>query len=114
MATEKKALWAVFKPEKLKTTEEMRQAFLGSYPIFSKMSGVFSKCWWCNQEKGEWGALYVFNSEKELQEYINSDFWVNKAPAKYGCKPEITILEPGPILYKRAITKGEDSWLEEI
>jgi hypothetical protein len=58
MATEKKALWVVFRPEKLESTTEMRKKFLGSYPHFKEMPGLFSKCWWCNPQKGEWG-LYA-------------------------------------------------------
>jgi hypothetical protein len=110
MTTEKRALWVVFKPDKLEDTAVMREKFMGSYPIFKDMSSLVSKCWWCNQEKGEWGALYIFNSEKELQDYITSDLWLNKVPAKYGCTPEMTILEPGPILSKKTITEGQGSW----
>lgn len=113
MTTEKKAMWVVFRPEKLESTDEMRRKFSGSYPLFAGMPGLFSKCWWCNQEKGEWGAYYIFNSEKALQDYITSDLWVNKVPAKYGCKAEITIVEPGPILYKETVTKVENSWMTD-
>ena len=114
METEKKALWVVFRPNKLGSTKEMREKFIGSYPIFRDMPGVFGKCWWCNQEKGEWGALYIFNSEKELRDYITSDLWLNKVPAKYGCKPEVVaILDPGPILCKKAVTEAENSWKSE-
>ena len=112
MATEKKALWVVFRPETLESTAEMRKKFLGSYPHFKEMDGLFSKCWWCNQEKGEWGALYIFNSDADLQAYITSERWLKVVPEKYGCKPEIqAILDPGPILCNAAVTEGEDSWM---
>lgn len=113
MATEKKALWVVFKLKEGQTKGEMRKEHLKVYNAFLDMPGLFSKLFWFNQDKGEWGSLYVFNSEKDLREYINSDQWVNDVPKRFG-KPEITILEPGPILYKKAVTKGEDSWLEEV
>jgi hypothetical protein len=113
MVMERKALWVVFRPEKLDSTAEMREKFKGAYSIFRDMPGLLSKCWWCNQEKGEWGALYIFNSEKDLQEYITSDLWLNKVPAKYGCKAEITILEPGPIMCKKIFTEAENSWITE-
>ena len=114
MAAEKKALWVVFRPEKLGKTAEMREKFISGYSIFKDMPGLFSKCRWCNQEKGEWGALYIFDSEKYLRDYIKSDLWVNKVPAKYGCKPEIVaILGPGPILSRKTVTQGENSWMSE-
>jgi hypothetical protein len=111
MAEEKRAMYVVFKMDKKMSTEEWRKRFAGSYDIFKNMPGVFSKCWWCNQEKGLWGAFYIFNSEEELQKYITSDLWVNKVPEKYNAKPEITILEPGPILCKKVVTEAGDSWI---
>ncbi|MCJ7444901.1 MAG: YdhR family protein [Methanotrichaceae archaeon] len=114
MVHEKKALWVAFKPKKPENVAEMRKKFLGSYPFFKEMRGLFSKVWWCNPEKGEWGAMYIFDSEAELNEYLQSDFWMNKVPEKYGYKPEVVaILDLGPILYKRIVNKGENSWLSE-
>jgi len=110
---EKRALWVVFKPEELKENAEMREKFMGSYPIFKDMPSLVGKFWWLNREKGEWGALYIFNQEKDLQEYLASDLWLNKVPAKYGCKPEATVLELGPILCKKLITEGQDSWMAD-
>ena len=71
------------------------------------------KSWWTNKEKGEWGAFYLFNSEKDLQEYINSDLWLKTVPAKYGAKPVQTILDPGPILCKKTITDAMTSWITD-
>ena len=88
MAKEKKAMWVVFKMDKTLSKAEWRERFSGSYELFRDMPGVFSKCWWCNQEKNVWGAYYIFNSEQELQEYITSDLWVNKVPEKYGAVPQ--------------------------
>lgn len=114
MAAEKKALWVVFKPDKLEDLAEMRKKFISGYSIFKEMPGLISKCWWCDSEKGEWGAFYIFNSNEDLQAYIKSDLWINKVPAKYGCKPRIVaILDPGPILSKTTVTHGENSWISE-
>jgi hypothetical protein len=113
MATEKKAMFVVFKMNKKLSTDEWRKIFIGGYQTIFDLPGLFFKSWWVNQEKNEWGALYIFDSEKDLRAYITSDLWVNKIPAKYGCKPEVTILEPGPIIAKRTITKPELSWMSE-
>jgi hypothetical protein len=110
MAQEKRALWCVFKPERLKTTAEMRDMFTGSYPRFLEMDALEFKCWWCDQKNGEWGALYIFKSEEALNEYISSDTWQKVVPEKYGCVPTWKVLEPGPILAKRVIRNSEGSW----
>jgi len=111
MATEKKALMCVFRPKNPKSTAEMRELFLGSYPRFRDMEGVEFKCWWCNQEAKEWGALYIFTSAETLEAYVNSDIWQKVVPEKYGCTPTWAIVDSGPILSKKTITEGQDSWV---
>jgi hypothetical protein len=113
MATERKAMWVVFKMDKQMSSAEWRERFSGAYQVIFDLPGLFFKSWWTNQEKGEWGALYIFDSEKDLREYISSDLWVNKIPEKYGCKPEVTLLDPGPIIAKETLTKAENSWLSD-
>ena len=110
MATEKKAMWVIFKMDEMLSTAEFQERFEAAYSIFRDMPGLFSKTWWINQERKEWGALYVFDSEKELQEYANSDLWVNKVPAKWGVKPEVTVLDVGAVLTRAAVTEAEKSW----
>ncbi len=106
MVESKKALWVVFRPESPETGAAMREKFEGSYPVFKEMPGLYSKHWWVNEERGEWGALYVFDTEKDLREYIESDRWLNKVPEKYGYKPaEVSILDVGPILCREAVTR---------
>lgn len=111
MAEEKRALLCVFKPNRLKATSEMREMFMGSYPRFLEMDTLEFKCWWCDQKNGEWGALYIFKSEKALNEYVSSDIWQKVVPEKYGCVPTWRVVEPGPILVKQAIIKADGSWM---
>ena len=115
MSTEKKALWVVFKMDDPNLSEAAwRERFAGAYAIFrDELHGIIFKSWWTNKEKGEWGAFYLFNSEKDLQEYINSDLWLKTVPAKYGAKPVQTILDPGPILCKKTITDAMTSWISD-
>lgn len=110
MATEKRALMAVFRPDRLKSTAEMRELFTTSYPRFAGMETLEYKCWWCDQENGEWGAIYVFTSEQALRDYVASDVWLRVVPEKYGCVPSWRVVEPGPILSKKTITEVADSW----
>lgn len=114
MATEKKALWVVFRPETPEGKAAMREKFKTSYPIFKDMPELYFKSWWVNEEKGEWGALYIFNSEKDLEEYIASDRWLKKVPEKYGCKPAVQeILDSGPILCKGVALDSDTSYLSD-
>jgi hypothetical protein len=109
---EKKALWVVFRPKDSVELKKMREMYLGSYSHFKEMPSLYAKTWWVNQEKNEWGAMYIFNSQKELDDYVASDRWQNKVPEKYGCKPEIqAVLDIGAILFKETVLAGEDSWL---
>lgn len=108
---DKKALWVVFRPKEPVNLEKMRQMYLGSYPHFKEMSSLFAKTWWVNEEKNEWGAMYIFNSQEEVETYLASDRWKNQVPKKYGCRPEVvTILDIGAILFQEKVTQGEDSW----
>ena len=113
MSGEKKAMWVVFKMETLPDKEEMRSRFSKGYHIFRDHPGIESKCWYVNEAKDEWGAFYLFKSEKDLDEYLNSKLWVEDIPKRWGLKPEVTILDPGPVLSKKIITEPEDSWLAE-
>jgi hypothetical protein len=91
--------------------KKMRDMYMGSYPHFKDMPSLYAKTWWVDEDKNEWGAMYIFNSQKELDAYLATDRWINKIPAKYGCTPEITILDIGALLFKEKVTSGEDSWL---
>lgn len=113
MPAEKKALMCVFRPERLKSTDEMREWFTGSYPRFMEMDSVEFKCWWVDQEKGEWGALYIFTSEADLNAYVASDIWLKVVPEKYGCTPTWRIVEPGPVISKKLLGDASDSWMSE-
>lgn len=111
MATEKKGLLVKFALRENMSKDELREKFSATYQMFKEMPGLFSKCFWQDQEKCLFGAFYIFNSEKDLQDYINSDWYTKKVPERWGCKPEIMIVDPGPILYKSAVTESADSWL---
>ena len=67
MSTEKKALMCVFRPERLKSTEEMREWFSGSYHRFLEMDSVESKTWWVNQEKASGVHFTSSNQKKPLE-----------------------------------------------
>lgn len=111
MEGKKKAMWVVFKMDKMPAKEEMRKKFSALYSIYRDHPAIDSKCWWVNEERREWGAFYVFRSEELLQEYLKSDLWVKEIPGRWGVRPEVTIVDPGPILCKEPVTRPEDSWV---
>ena len=43
MATEKKAMWVVFRMDQMISTEEFRERNAAAYHIFRDMPGLFSK-----------------------------------------------------------------------
>ncbi len=107
---DKKALWVVFSPKDPLSLKKMRDMHLGSYPHFRDMPSLYAKTWWVNEEQNQWGAMYIFDCQKDIDEYLASDRWKNIIPKKYGCTPKATILDLGPILFKEKVTTGEDSW----
>ena len=111
METQKKAMLVVFKMDKKMSTAEWRERFSGAYKVIFDLPGILFKSWLVNQEKNEWGALYIFDSEDNLQKYNMSDLWLKKIPERYNCKPEVTILEPGPIISKEVVTEAGNSWI---
>ncbi len=112
MTTEKKAVWVVFRPTEPVNLKKMREMYLGSYPHFADMASLFSKTWWVDEARNEWGALYVFNSQQDVDAYLSSERWLKKVPEKYGCRPEVVrVLDIGVILAKEMVTQGENSWL---
>lgn len=111
MASEKKAAWVVFKMDKKMSTDEWRERFSPAYDVIYNLPGLFSKCYWVNQAKEEWGALYVFDSQEDLNSYLTSDLWMKIIPAKFGSKPEVTILDLGPIISKKEVHAAKGSWI---
>ena len=113
MATEKRGLLCEFKPSKVKPTPEMRDMFAGSYQRFNEDDLLEFKCWFVNQEKRTWGALYIWKSAKALDDYVNSDTWTKVVPEKYGCTPTWQVVEVGPIISKKEIRVAKDSWISD-
>lgn len=53
------------------------------------MASLFSKTGWVDEARNEWGALYVFNSQQDVDAYLSSERLLKKVPEKYGCRPEV-------------------------
>ena len=113
MSSEKTGLLVEFKPDKVKSTAEMREMFSGSYPIFLNNDLLEFKCWFVNQEEGTWGALYIWKSAQAVKDYVTSDLWTKVVPEKYGCTPTWKVIEVGPIIAKKEIKAPENSWTSD-
>lgn len=113
MSCDKKAMWVVFKMDKMPTKEELRERFKNLYHIYRDHPAIESKCWWVNEEKNEWGAFYVFRSDEVLQEYLKSDLWLKTIPGRWGAPAVVTVLDLAATLYKEKIIQPDQSWLSE-
>jgi len=111
VVNQKKALFVIFQPNKLPKQQELREQFSTSYTFFREMEAVEYKCWWISEEKGQWGALYVFRSQKELEDYLSSNRWLKVTPEKYGCTPTWEVMDVGLILSKTIVTQAHESWI---
>ncbi|MFH1059700.1 MAG: hypothetical protein V1797_13615 [Pseudomonadota bacterium] len=110
MAEQKRVLFVVFRPDELPSDDQLRAQFSTSYPVFRDMEALEYKCWWIAREKGQWGAFYVFRSDRELEQYLQSDRWLRVIPEKYGCTPTWEVMDAGMVLSKATITQPEGSW----
>lgn len=113
MSGQKKAMWVVFKMDEMPSKEELRERFCTLYHIYRDHPAMEIKCWHISEERKEWGGFYVFRSEELLEEYLKSDLWLKEIPGRWGVKPEYTIVDLGPVLYKEIITEPENSWLSD-
>jgi hypothetical protein len=113
MPSEKKAMWVVFKMDKMPSKEEMRERFKKLYHIYRDHPALESKYWWVNEEKNEWGAFYIFRSDKVLREYLKADLWLKDIPGRWGNPAVVTVLDLAAVLSKETITRPEHSWISE-
>ena len=112
MSHVKKGLWVTFKPDSM-SVEDLREKFTEAYPIFRDMASVEYKCWWVDEENGEWGAFYLFRSADELEAYLASERWQKIIPERYGCTPTWRVVDACMLLSKQIMTRPEDSWLSQ-
>lgn len=112
MSQVKKGLWVIFKPDKI-DPDQLRAQFATSYPVFHDMEAVEYKCWWIDEDRGEWGAFYLFRSQGELDAYLASERWQKIIPEKYGCRPTARVVDAGMVLSKKIIIQPDDSWLDD-
>ena len=116
MATDKKAMFCVFKMDKASfdtkgwNLAKWRETMSGDFKLMWDRPKIFFKAWWVNMEKREWGALYIWDSEKDMKDYIASDFWQKTVQDAWG-KVDVTILDIGCILARKTSTSGKDSWM---
>ena len=48
---------------------------LGNAPAFAAVPGLASKAWLADLAEGIFGGVYTFESEKALDDYLESDLW---------------------------------------
>jgi hypothetical protein len=58
-------------------TEELKKIMPAVAPGFSTIPGCCWKIWLINEDRKEAGGVYLFESAKELEQYLNSDLFAS-------------------------------------
>ena len=108
---DKASMLVKFKIKDNLSVKELRDDFSKGYEIILGVKGILFKNWWIRKETNEWGAYYIFNTVKDREEYLASDFWQKTVPSLYG-PVEVTCFEPGPIIAMNTY-KAPRTWLSD-
>jgi len=60
-------------------TEELKQIMPAVAPKFSEIPGCYWKIWLINEEHKEAGGVYLFESDKELEQFLHSNLFASVA-----------------------------------
>ncbi len=60
-------------------TDQLRKVMSAVAPVFSKIPGCCWKIWLIDEERKEAGGLYLFESNGELEQFLNSKLWASVA-----------------------------------
>ncbi|MBI2861782.1 MAG: YdhR family protein [Chloroflexi bacterium] len=83
----------------------VKSAFRERYPAFLEMPGLTTMIWYIDEDKGEFGSFYVFESRKALDDYLASDTWRSRIPQTFGAIPEARIFQVPQMIAKKVITR---------
>lgn len=99
------ATLVIFRDEERRyTSEQLRAIFEESAPSYRGMDGLRSKTYLIDEERGEFGGFYLWESDEQMRRVQGSADWLKKVRARYGLTPTIrrfdapvTIDNPAPI-----------------
>jgi len=80
-----------FKPPKPMTTEQAREAFLGSAPKYQGVPGLVRKYYFISPDGTKAGGVYLWASRKDAEQLFTEE-WKNSIRSKYHAEPALTYL----------------------
>ena len=75
------------------TREALVEAFEGSAPLYRGMAGLRSKAYLIDEERGEFGGFYVWESREQMAAVQQSDRWRASVRERYGIEPSVRVFE---------------------
>ena len=75
------------------TSTELRAIFESSAPTYRGMAGLRSKVYVIDEEQGEFGGFYLWESREQMQGGQGSAEWVTAVRARYRITPTIRIFD---------------------
>lgn len=75
--------------ERRYTSEQLRTIFEGSAPSYRGMDGLRSKVYVIDEERGEFGGFYLWESAEQMRRIQGSTDWLETVRARYGITPTI-------------------------
>ena len=73
------------------TREALVEAFEGSAPLYRGMAGLRSKAYLIDEERGEFGGFYVWESREQMAAVQQTDRWRASVRERYGIEPSVRV-----------------------
>lgn len=91
--------------ERRYTSAQLREIFEGSVPSYRGIAGLRSKVYVIDEERGEFGGFYLWESREQMGRVQGSDDWLETVRARYGITPTIRVFD-APVTIDNTIPAG--------
>jgi len=91
--------------ERRYTSEQLREIFEDSAPHYRGMDGLRSKVYVIDEERGEFGGFYLWESREQMERVQGSAEWLAAVSARYGLTPTIRVFA-APVTIDKAVPIG--------
>lgn len=79
--------------ERRYTSAQLREIFEGSAPSYRGLDGLRSKVYVIDEERGEFGGFYLWESREQMRRGQGSDEWLAAVRGRYGITPTIRLFD---------------------
>src|SRR4051794_41921623 len=86
--------------ERRYTSEQLREIFEGSAPHYRGMDGLRSKVYVIDEERGEFGGFYLWESREQMERVEGSAEWLAAGGGRLRVAPAVPRLAPPPAHHK--------------